>query len=733
MDTVWESVWECVRAGRHAIVLGAGLPPPEPADLKIVRVSCEAPGPGGGPLDAARRKVMQLLGEDVRASGPTPGQLEAGLRRRVLGDLPGPALEAQAVAAGNRLAERTGGRAALMLESLEAADPETLQSLARILRRPGWMRLPLLLTLGRVPPGPIQDFVALIRQESRDVGIFESPGSAPGAAEAGPFKETALPLDVLRVLRAASTLGATFEADLVARLLDEPPGAVLERLQQAADFGAPLADRGEGQFSLPPDVIRALQGRILPSLLAFWHARLGELLGREHGVGTAALHAPGIASSDPRPGYASLLDPGARAGAAGLPAAPEAGTRAAGIGAPGAAPRRGVEEPPPSPFPLGDPLRAATHLQAAGRTEAAVQQYLAAVRDAASRGDAGRAAGLVEQGLELLEGLPQSPRRALLRAQLLIERATLQWRGALTGAPFTLQQALLSLEAARSSLPADVPPEIVARLAAIGAGVWHDLGDPASLQRALAALAEASRQLLDAGEATLGARLLNDQAAIYIRLGDPVRATDLLERSRALFEGRLRANADDVVAREELAETHHLLARLPLHIAIAPGREADAWAMSLEHAQAAEQAYQQLGEPHELARVWETMGRLALRQGQQATAQQRLVAALTSQQQLGDVIGAARSTAALAELYRTAGRLADALTLLDSSIRFNAETGSPLGLAVNRQALGAIADTVARTPGEGAGDLRGALAEVERHLLQAESLLGRARLPGEER
>jgi hypothetical protein len=59
------------------------------------------------------------------------------------------------------------------------------------------------------------------------------------------------------------------------------------------------------------------------------------------------------------------------------------------------------------------------------------------------------------------------------------------------------------------------------------------------------------------------ARLLNDQAAIYVSLGDPVRATHLLERPRELFEGRLRSHADDVMAVEELAETHHLLARLP--------------------------------------------------------------------------------------------------------------------------------------------------------------------------
>lgn len=76
---------------------------------------------------------------------------------------------------------------------------------------------------------------------------------------------------------------------------------------------------------------------------------------------------------------------------------------------------------------------------------------------------------------------------------------------------------------------------------------------------------------------------------------NPVRATHLLEESRKLFEGRLRTHPDDAVAVEELAETHHLLARLLLHARIRPEREADAYAMSLEHTRAAELAYQRLG------------------------------------------------------------------------------------------------------------------------------------------
>jgi tetratricopeptide (TPR) repeat protein len=308
----------------------------------------------------------------------------------------------------------------------------------------------------------------------------------------------------------------------------------------------------------------------------------------------------------------------------------------------------------------------------------------------------------------------------------------LQWRGALLGAPFTLQEALGSLEASKASLPHDAPPDVAGRLAASIAGVCYDVGDADSLERALGELTDVSRRLLDAGEPLLAARLLNDQAAVYVRLGDPVRATHLLEQSRELFEGRLRGDPDDAMAVEELAETHHLLARLTLHARIRPGREADAYAIGLEHTRAAERAYQRLGQRQELARVWETMGRLALQRGQEGVAQEHLSAALELQRQIGDVTGLARSTAALADLYGMTGRVGDALTLLADSITLNVEKGSPLGIALNRRALGALSHAAAQAQGPEAGSLRGALQEVERLLLQAEAVLGRVALPGEE-
>jgi tetratricopeptide (TPR) repeat protein len=385
---------------------------------------------------------------------------------------------------------------------------------------------------------------------------------------------------------------------------------------------------------------------------------------------------------------------------------------------------------PPSRGP-GDQPRAAAHLQAAGQTDAAIEQYLAAVQETAAHGDARRAYSLAEQALRLFDTLPPSNRRALLRAQLLLEKGRLQWHGALLGTPSTLQEALATLQTARSSLPNDAPPEVVGQLAVVIAGICYDLGDLEALQGALETLTESSRRLLNAGASLLATRLLNEQAAVYVRLGDPVRASHLLTKSRELFERLLRQNPNDTVALEELAETDHLLARLPLHVQIRPGREAEAYSRSLEHIRAAERAYQRLGQPQQLARIWETMGRLELQRGQLQAAQERLSAAFEQQRQIGDVTGLARSTAALADLFVRAGQPGEAIALLANSIALNFQKGSPIGLAFNRRAFDALTQAAAQGQGVGAEQLRGALHEVESRLTQAEAVLGRLVLPGE--
>ena len=307
----------------------------------------------------------------------------------------------------------------------------------------------------------------------------------------------------------------------------------------------------------------------------------------------------------------------------------------------------------------------------------------------------------------------------------------MQWHAALLGSAFTLQEALASLEAAKASLPDDVPPEVMEQLATATAGVCYDMGDQGALQRALAELRESSHRLVQAGAMLPAARLLNDQAAVYMRLGDPVRATYLLSQAHERFESHLRQHPDDAMALEELAGTEHLLARLPLHVQVPPGREEESYARGLEHARAAENIYQRLGQHRQLTRVWETMGRLALRQGHLEVAQERLTAALKLQQPLGDVAGLARSTAALADLCVLAGQFDEAVALLANSINLNVEKGSPIGLAFNRHALGALATAAVQAHGPDAERLRGALAGLENRLAQAESVLGRVGLPGE--
>ena len=208
-----------------------------------------------------------------------------------------------------------------------------------------------------------------------------------------------------------------------------------------------------------------------------------------------------------------------------------------------------------------------------------------------------------------------------------------------------------------------------------------------------------------------------------MRLGNPVRATHLLGESRRIFEERAAA---DPGAAFEMAETDHLFARIPLHVAARPGRESDALTMGLDHALAAERTYRRLDAKRELGRVWETMGRLELRKGRLDRAEARLKAAVEVEESLGDLVGLARSTAALSELLVATGRHGDALAVLGDSIALNHEKGSPIGLAFNRRALAALAARAEASPGE-----KAAVAEVAQQLEEAEATLGRVALAGE--
>ncbi len=368
---------------------------------------------------------------------------------------------------------------------------------------------------------------------------------------------------------------------------------------------------------------------------------------------------------------------------------------------------------------MHDAARAASHHSAAGEEDAAAIRFVEAARQAAEQGASGRASAHARRALALLDALPRTPARQVLRAQALVEVARTEWRSIGAEGPVRLDDALATAVAAKAALPEEAPAHLHAEASLLIAGIGHDRGDLRALEEALAELTDASRRLLAAGDALAAAALLNDQAAIYLRLGDPVRATHLLMRSREVFEGRAR---DDVGARRELAETHHLLARLPLRARLRAGREGDAMTMALDHALIAERTYRELGMRLELARVWETMGRLELRKGRGERAAERLSAALSLQRELGDVDGLARTTASFADLLATRGEIREALGLLGSSITLNREKGSPIGLAFNRRALEALAPLVGP---EG----RALVGQIERELSAGEELLGRRPLP----
>lgn len=378
-----------------------------------------------------------------------------------------------------------------------------------------------------------------------------------------------------------------------------------------------------------------------------------------------------------------------------------------------------------------DQARAAHHLSEAGLPERAVEQYLAALRKVAARGDSRRALLIADQALALLERQPPSRARDLLHARVLAMAARVQWRGVGRGPELTLQGALESLDHAEHLVGPDGPLDLRTEIAQLVAGVCYDLGDISSLQRALDALTDAARGLMAAGEAILAARLLNDQAAVYLRAGDPVRANHLLQQSRSVFDELHRERPDDPTVIIERAETEHLLARLPLHARLRAGREDDAYSLALGHARSAAEGYRRLGSGVEQGRVAETMGRLETARGRHERAAQYLDVALRTSRELGDMIGLARSTAALAELYIAVGRPAEALGALRESVAFNVDKGSPLGLAVNRRTLASLHRAVADDPRKATPALALAIREVEDALGRAETMLGRVSVPGD--
>jgi tetratricopeptide (TPR) repeat protein len=783
--------------------------------VRIVRVRCDGPPTTLGPLHEARRKIEHLLGSGTPLFEQARDRMVQGLRRRLLGDVPALEVERGMVEVLNRLAHSSDRPAALLLEGVEHADDATLAMLRRILGRPGWLKLPVVLAFRTSEPtGAAAALLSTLRASLGEGCVLRADGAPPApepAASAAPALDwRALPPEIRSVLRAGALVGPGFEADLVAELLGIDVLDVLDVLQYAADLGVPVEDLGEARFRLPEPLLDALRASMLPSLMIAWHQRLAELLGGIDGEGaefaepertvrdstppvpitmppaegsapTRRGHGPTFVeqtsprAAEPRPSarpapparpastppterrapseapigpgawpYAEIFSSAAPSNEGGGPAArgvweapamafaDDGGEASIRPRAAEPAHRPGVTVATPNrePASRGDDARAAVHLAAAGDLDASAERYHAAARQAAEIGAYPQALAYVEKVISILDALPAAPRRRRLRVRTLLELGRLRWQAVGPAAPsgegeaaFTLSGAMEALEAARTALADEDPPELKAEVATVVAGVCYDAGDPESLARALDELTAASRLLLESGDATGAARLLNDQAAVYVRLGDPVRATHLLTESRRIFEERA---STDPVAAIEMAETDHLFARIPLHVPARPGREADALTMGLDHALAAERTYRRLDAKRDLARVWETMGRLELRKGRLDRARDRLTAAVEAEEAIGDLVGLARSTAALSELLAAGGRVDDALAVLSDSVELNLEKGSPIGLAFNRRALAALE----RIAGDAAGSQH-ALADTKMRLEAAERVLGRMVLPGE--
>ncbi|ACY17400.1 tetratricopeptide repeat protein [Haliangium ochraceum] len=821
-----DALWSRVDNGLHTVVIG-GLPEPAPSARNLIRIACDLPQHSLGPVFEALREVEHLMGGSPLVEQARRAQhwVVVGLRQRMLGEHPESGPEAELVEACNRLLQHTEQPYALVFEALEAADENTVDLLVRMLQRPGWMRMPLVLGFReRHDEMPAARLIEVLHGLEGDDAVlsWEKPARAANTATPQPPDTWSnLPADVLQVLRAGATVGTGFEAELVAALLDLEALDVYDHLQRAYDLGVPLKDRGEGRFFLPKSWAESLRASLLPSVLAVWHRRLGMLLAglsMEAGEeadgednfgplyripqtpnpadfdgaepmpfeqGGAAAGSSDVLDGDGTPSFAHMFDepdddgashtasvtrihPRRRDDGAALDegaseagaSATERGASAAERGATGeergadlggtmdnvvfgvfshASPdsrTRGREEeparvnvsaPPTRRQPLHDPARAAEHLSAAGDVEAAAKRYMLAAGQAASLGAYGQAMEHVRKSLSLIDRLPSTPARRRFRIQTLVTLARLQAQAASPNpelnSAFTLSSALDTVDAALAALRSDDPPELHADARSMAASICYDLGDAASLTRALQELDRASAMHLEAGDEVAAARLLNDQAAVYVRLGDPGRASLLLAKSQQIFESRADS---DPVTMIELAETHHLLASLPFHARIRSGHEADALAMGIEHARLAERWYRELGANRELARVWETIGRLELQRRDHERAGEHLSRALQVQNRIGDVTGLARTTAAMAEVLSARGMHRNALVMLSDSIELNIDKGSPIGLAYNRRGYEALRDALAN---EDSSDLADGLAQVGDRLARAESLLGQVALP----
>jgi len=747
-------VWSRVREGQDVVVVGTTPPPPEVFEGEAPWVVVRLEGRGGhgswGPLEEARRRIEALLGE---RSMPRPQALgRMSTSSRALGDeLSGSTVETAMVRAANRLADRFPHRSALVIDGLDEADPATIDALGDIVERSPWMRLPLVIGVREVPEaGPLCMLLGAV-----DSPLLGGGGPVP----ADDFGWENLDMDAALVMRAAAVMGNVFDVDHVARLLELSRSAVLFQLQRVFDRGAPVVDRGAGRFSLSEAARRVLVRQTLPSLVEQWTQQLGEIYVESMVVAVGELEedeslmlaegedeAEEYDADDETISYELSFEPAGEDRLAAVESSWASEDAAPRPGATAGTVTSTLPEPPSLPVapPLPELSSAAgssrppdeTGAEAGGTTGAAessalpvqvVEQYMESLREVAIQGDSHRALLIASQASQLLERQPATRERNVLWARVLTMAARVQWRGVGRGPALTLQCALQTLDQAIGLLMPKPPIDQQVEIAQLMAGVCYDLGDDRSLRRALDVLGEASRALNSKGDMIRAARLLNDQAAVYLRAGDAARANLLLQKSRNIFDGMggFRPNSPTII--EERAETEHLLARLPLHAQLRPGREDDAFAAALEHARAAAEGYRRLGGRVEVARVRETMGRLEIARGRYDKAAKHLTAALKVSEQVGDVTGQARCTAAMSDLHLKAGRPFEAAKSLEASVSFNTDKGSPLGVEDNRAMFDRLEEVLADS-GDGppaTPELRELMASIAPLLEHAEASLSR--------
>jgi tetratricopeptide (TPR) repeat protein len=668
------------------------------------------------------------------------GRLRAGVRRHLLGEGKEGSEIARFRETFHRAVAPGQPRAVLFLSGVDRADSASLELLTRLLEEGGEIAWPLLLSFeGAELSGAARRLLDLLERRLPAEAFWSEAG--PSAVEPSRPLPRLAPLP-LRVVRAGATIGARFESEVLADLLQLEELDVLGALQEAFDQGLEIVDRGQGVFRLEDGLAERLRQGILPSLARAWHERLAHLFGGPPAPeelpelpAARAMEVPAEVSPAQTMAAKPIEQPAVASPVTAEPAAAPAAAQTAspapgpqewfeGKAAPttpvdprtepwwerltndlaaararasdaasGAAARPGAPVAPSRPELLvrvRDPneRRSAAHAEAAGQWQTACEQHLAAAERASLAGEHAVALGLSSRALAIAERLNDSERRRWLEVMALLLVGRSRWQHHGDGEDTSLQAALDPLVQCRALVLDRDPPQLRAELGMLIANVQYDIGTPEALEMALLELTRASQLLLEAGQPLDAARLLNDEAAVWVKIGDPVRANHLLSRSREVFS---RVADSYPAARIELLETEHLLARLMLHAPPRPGRERDALQFGIEHGRAAEEGYRDLKAQRQLGRVWETLGRLESRLGHLDVAARLFEDARRLQQQLGDGLGLARSCGALSELLARSGDYPHALERLAESFQLNADKGSRTGLEFNLASLRSIA------------------------------------------